>query len=73
MMNEKVDEQLTKDQDAYERVRVALSWLKQNNHFYQTFLKQCTITLLVNPEMLTLNYPEILEEAIGMAFPIDST
>ena len=29
---------------------------------------------LVNPEILTLNYLEILEEeAIGMALPIDST
>ena len=50
MMNEKVNEQLTKHQDAFEQVIVVLSWLKRNNHLYQTFLatfekKQCTVTL----------------------------
>ena len=79
MMNEKVSDQLTEHPDACERVRVALLWLKQNNHLYQTFLARFETMYryfrdnLVNPEMLKLNYSDILEdEAIGMAFPIDS-
>ena len=79
LMNEKVSDELTKHPDACERVRKALSWLKQNNHLYQTFLSKFETMYrylrndLVNPEILQLNYPEILEEeAVGMAFPIDS-
>ena len=79
LMNEKVSDQLTKHPDACKRVRKALSWLKQNNHLYETFMARFEIMYrylrdnLVNPEILNLNYPEILEqEAVGMAFPIDS-
>ena len=79
LMNEKVNDQLTKHPDAFERIRTALSWFKQNNHLYQTFLARFETMYrflrdnLVNPEMLKLNYPEILEEeAVGMTFPIDS-
>ena len=79
LMNEKVSVKLIKHPDACERVRKALSWLKQNNHLYQTFMARFETMYrylrdnLVNPEVLNLNYPEILEqEAVGMAFPIDS-
>ena len=38
LMNEKITESLTKYSDACERIRVALHWLKKNNHLYESFL-----------------------------------
>ena len=79
LLNEKISDQITKHPDACERVRKALLWLKQNNHLYKTFLSRFETMYryirnsLVNPEILKINYQEILEEeAVGMAFPIDS-
>ena len=78
LLNEKISDQMTNYPDACERVRKALLWLKQNNHLYKTFLSRFETMYryirnnLVNPEILKLNYQEILEEeAVGMAFPID--
>ena len=66
--------------NAYERIRVALQWLKKNNHLYSQFLARFETMYhylrpdLINPELLCLNQDKILEdEAIGMAFPVDST
>ena len=79
LLKENISDQMTKHPDACERVRKALLWLKQNNHLCKTFLSRFETMYryirnsLVNPEILKLNYQEILEEeAVGMAFPIDS-
>ena len=79
LMNEKISDQLTKYPEACERVRNALSWLKSNNHLYKLFLARYETMYrfirdnLANPEILKVNYQNVLEEeAVGMAFPIDS-
>ena len=79
LMNVKVSDQLTKYPEACGRVRKALSWLKMNNHLYKKFLARYETMYryikdnVANPEMFKLNYTEVLEEeAVGMAFPIDS-
>jgi len=50
-----------------------------NNHLYKKFLARYETMYryikdnIANPEMLKINYSEVLEkEAVGMAFPIDS-
>ena len=78
LMNEKITASLSKYPDAYERIRVALKWLKKNNHIYQQFLA-CYETIyrlvrpeVLNPEMLDLNQDMILQDkAVGMTFPVD--
>ena len=79
LINEKISDQLTKYPEACERVRNALSWLKSNNHLYKLFLARYETMYrfirdnLANPEILKVNYQNVLEEeAVGMAFPIDS-
>ena len=71
---------LSNNSDAYECIRVALQWLKRNNHLYKQFLARFETMFrylrpgIVNPELLGLNQDTILEnEALGMAFPVDST
>ena len=80
MLNDKVKEHLTKYPQAAERIRQALQWLKRNNHLYQTFLARFETIYryfrpdIANPEVLELSEGEILEEeAVGMAFPVDSS
>ena len=80
LMNEKVSADCSNNSDTYERIRVALQWLKKNNHLYNQFLARFETMYrhlrpdIVNPELLCLNQDTILEdEAIGMAFPVDST
>ena len=80
VMNEKISINLSNNSDAYERIRVALQWLKRNNHLYKQFLARFETMYrylrpdIVNPELLNLNQDTILEnEALGMAFPVDST
>ena len=53
---------------------------KENNHLYNQFLARFETMYrylrpdIVNPELLYLNQDTILEyEAMGMAFPVDST
>ena len=79
MLNDKVQEHMTKYPEAAERIRQALQWLKKNNDLYKTFLSRFETIYryfrpeIVNPEVLKLNEDKILEdEAVGMAFPIDS-
>ena len=79
-MNEKVSANCSNNSDAYERIRVALQWLKKNNHLYNQFLARFETMYrylrpdIVNTELLCLNLDTILEdEDIGMAFPVDST
>ena len=38
LMNENLTSKLTKHSEAYERIRLALLWLKNNNHLYKSFL-----------------------------------
>ena len=82
VMNEKISANISESSDTCERIRVALQWLKKHNHqsdLYQQFLA-CFETMyrylrsdIVNPELLGLHQDTILEdEAIGMAFPVDS-
>ena len=80
LMNEKISTNLSKNSSAYERIRIALQWLKKNNHLYNQFLVRFETMYrflrpdLVHPELLCLNQDTILEdEAMGMAFPVDST
>ena len=79
MINKEITETLTKYSDACERIRVALKWLKKNNHLYKQFLARFETMYrylrhdIVNPEILKVNQEKILEsEAVGMAFPVDS-
>ena len=80
LMNEKISANLSNNFCTYERIRVALQWLKKNNHLYSQFLARFETMYrylrpdIVNPELLHLNQDMILEdEAKGMAFPVDST
>ena len=80
LMNEKISANLSNNFRTYERIRVALQWLKKNNHLYSQFLARFETVYcylrpdIVNPELLHLNQDVILEdEAKGMAFPVDST
>ena len=70
---------MTKYPEAAERIHQALQWLKRNNDLYKTFLSRFETIYqyfrpeIVNPEVLKLNEDKILEdEAVGMAFPVDS-
>ena len=79
-MNEKISANLSNNFCTYECIRVALQWLKKNNHLYSQFLARFETMYrylrpdIVNPELLHLNQDMILEyEAKGMAFPVDST
>ena len=80
LINEKINSNLTKYPDACERIRRALQWLKKYNPLYQHFLAHFETMYryvrpdLLNSELLELKQDRILEdEAIGMAFPVDST
>ena len=79
MINEDLSDKLVKNSEAYERIRLALHWLKKNNHLYQDFLARFETLYryvrqeIVNPEVLKLDQNKILEyEALGLAFPVDS-
>ena len=79
LLNEKISDELTKYPEACEQVRKALSWLKKNNHLYKKFLARYETMYrfirynVANPEILKIDYQDILhEEAVGMAFPVDS-
>ena len=79
LLNEKISDELTKYPEACEQVRKALSWLKKNNHLYKKFLARYKTMYrfirdhVANPEVLKIDYQDILqEEAVGMAFPVDS-
>ena len=79
MLKDQVKDHLTKYPQAAERIRLALQWLKRNNHLYKTFLARFETIYryfrpdITNPEILKLNQDQILDnEAVGMAFPIDS-
>ena len=78
-MNENLTSKLTKHSEAYERIRLALLWLKNNNHLYKSFLARFETLYwyvrhdIINPEILKIDQGKILEcEALGLAFPIDS-
>ena len=75
LLNEKIRDELTKYPEACERVRK----VKKNNHLYKKFLARYETMYrfirdnVANPEILKIDYQDILhEEAVGMAFPVDS-
>ena len=79
MINEDLSDKLVRNSEAYERIRLALHWLKKNNHLYQDFLARFETLYryvrqeIINPEVLKLDQNKILEsEALGLAFPVDS-
>ena len=79
MINNEITEKLTKYSGACERIRVALNWFKKHNNLYKQFLARFETMYrylrhdIVNPDILNGNQDKILEnEAIGMAFPVDS-
>ena len=79
LINEDLNDKLAKNSEAYERIRLALHWLKRNNHLYQDFLARFETLYryirqeIVNLEVLKLDQNKVLEsEALGLAFPVDS-
>ena len=79
LINEDLSDKFVKYPEAYERIRLALHWLKKNNHLYQDFLARFETLYryvrqeIVNPDVLKLDQNKILDsEAIGLAFPVDS-